>query len=86
MSSANSAAAAAATAGKYGCMMLFNLMAFSKALLSSREEAPREAGMFFRGSSQKKLLKLVGENTELMQGCFMVDQLVFQESMWGGKA
>mmetsp|Transcript_23560 Transcript_23560/g.51706 ORF Transcript_23560/g.51706 Transcript_23560/m.51706 type:complete len:731 (-) Transcript_23560:30-2222(-) len=34
---------------------------------------------------QKKLLELVGGNRDLLQGCFMTDQLVFQESMWGGK-
>ncbi len=32
---------------------------------------------------QKRLLQLVGNNTELMHGCYMVDNLVFQESMWG---
>ena len=29
---------------------------------------------------QDKLLELVGKKKELMQGCFLVDQLVFQET------
>ncbi|KAG1655857.1 hypothetical protein FOA52_012507, partial [Chlamydomonas sp. UWO 241] len=35
---------------------------------------------------QRRLLQLVGNNEELMHGCFLVDQLVFQESMWTGSA
>jgi hypothetical protein len=30
---------------------------------------------------QKKLLEIVGNRKDLMPGCFMVDQLVFTESM-----
>eukprot|EP00955_Chlamydomonas_euryale_P074669 362100-Chlamydomonas_euryale.AAC.1 len=35
---------------------------------------------------QKRLLALVGNNDGLMHGCYLVDQLVFQESMWTGPA
>uniref|UniRef100_A0A7R9VF18 Uncharacterized protein n=1 Tax=Chlamydomonas euryale TaxID=1486919 RepID=A0A7R9VF18_9CHLO len=32
----------------------------------------------------RQLMELVGQDKQLMQGCFLVDQLVFQEKMWSG--
>lgn len=34
---------------------------------------------------QRKLMELVSNKKDLMQGCFMVDQLVFQEILGSGR-